>query len=74
MDGKTTTTYRRPATEEAREKRNAYHREYNKRNPERVKQWRLNQARKLLEAAARVDAIPDGQGGSQGDREGGAGE
>lgn len=73
MDGKTTTTYRRPATEEAREKRNAYHREYNKRNPERVKQWRINQAKRLLEAAT-VDAIPDGQGGSQGDREGGAGE
>lgn len=70
MDGKTT-TYRRPATEEAREKRNAYHREYNKRNPERVKQWRINQAKRLLEAAT-VDAIPDSQGGSQGDREGGA--
>ena len=73
MDGKTT-TYRRPATEEAREKRNAYHREYRRQNPDKVIQWRLNQARKLLEAAATVDAIPDGQGGSQGDREGGAGE
>lgn len=67
MDGKTT-TYRRPATEEAREKRNAYHREYNKRNPERVKQWRINQAKRLLEAAT-VDAIPDSQGGSQGDQQ-----
>ena len=67
MDGKTT-TYRRPATEEAREKRNAYHREYNKRNPERVKQWRINQAKRLLEAAT-VDAIPDSQGGSQSDQQ-----
>ena len=76
MDEKTnTTTYRRPLTEEAREHRNTYHREYNKRNPERVKQWRLNQARKLLEAAATVDAIPDGQDGDQHDQqEGGAEE
>lgn len=71
MDGKTTTTYRRPATEEAREKRNAYHREYRRQNPDKVIQWRINQAKRLLEAAT-VDAIPDGQGGSQGDWEGGA--
>lgn len=73
MDGNKTTTYRRPATEEAREKRNAYHREYRRQNPDKVIQWRINQAKRLLEAAT-VDAIPDGQGGSQGDREGGAGE
>ena len=73
MDGNKTTTYRRPATEEAREKRNAYHREYRRQNPDKVIQWRINQAKRLLEAAT-VDAIPAGQGGSQGDREGGAEE
>lgn len=73
MDGNKTTTYRRPATEEAREKRNAYHREYRRQNPDKVIQWRINQAKRLLEAAT-ADAIHDGQGGSQGDREGGAAE
>lgn len=74
MDGNKTTTYRRPATEEAREKRNAYHREYRRQNPDKVIQWRINQAKRLLEAAT-VDAIPDGQDGDQHDRqEGGAEE
>ena len=63
-----TTTYRRPATEEAREKRNAYHRAYNHSHPERVKAWRLNQAKKLL-AAAEANQISNGDRQEGGEEE-----
>ena len=42
------TTYRRPQTDAEREKWNAYRREYRREHPEKVRQWRLNAARRLL--------------------------
>ena len=62
-----TTTYRRPATDEAREKANAYRRRYRQENPERVKRWRndyiMRKAARLMaeQAADRGDDLDDGQ-------------
>lgn len=46
-----TSTYRKPASDEARLRWNKYMRDYRHRNPDKVNQWRLNYAKKLLEAA-----------------------
>lgn len=35
-------TYRRPATDEAREKRNAYMRRYRRDHPDKTREWRQN--------------------------------
>ena len=50
---KRTTTYRRPATDAAREKANAYRRRYRQQNPDRVKKWRTDY---ILRKAARLMA------------------
>ena len=58
------TTYRRPATDEAREKANAYRRRYRQENPERVKRWRddyiMRRAARLMAEQAAAAASGDG--------------
>lgn len=61
---KKTTTYRRPATDEAREHANAYRREYRKRNPERVAKWRRDY---IVRAAARIAAATNDDGQREGE-------
>lgn len=67
MEQAKTTTYRKPATDAAREKANAYRRRYRKENPERVKRWRegyiMRKAARLMaeQAAAAGDDPGDGQ-------------
>lgn len=59
-------TYRRPATDEARERGNAYRRDYARRNPDKVLQWRLHYAQRLLERAAQIsDGGTKGGGGNE---------
>lgn len=57
---KQSTTYRRPKTDEARQRQNEYLRQYRREHPERVQQWRRNY---ILKAAARLAgaASNDGQ-------------
>lgn len=42
-------TYRKPATDQARERANAYQRQYRRNNPDRVKAWRDNYALRRAE-------------------------
>ena len=60
MTAARTSTYRRPATAEARERANAYRRRYRKEHPEAVKRWRDGY---ILRRAARLQAaaISSGQ-------------
>lgn len=48
-----TSTYRRPATDAARLHANAYHREYRRTHPDKVKRWRESY---IMRAAARLAA------------------
>lgn len=52
-------TYRRPASDEAREHANAYRREYRRNNPERVKRWRDDY---IIRKAAQLTAAANGEG------------
>lgn len=49
----TSSTYRRPATKEARENRNAYMRKYRREHPDKIREWRRNY---ILRAAQRLHA------------------
>lgn len=53
MDSRKGKTYRRPKTDEARERGNAYRREYARLHPEKVRQWRLRYAQNLIEREAK---------------------
>lgn len=55
MTTTTRTTYRRPATEDAREKRNAYMRRYRAEHPDKARTWRQNYIKR---AAAKLEARP----------------
>lgn len=59
---KQSTTYRRPKTDEARQRQNEYLRRYRREHPDRVQQWRRNY---ILRAAQRLKAATgdDGQRG-----------
>ena len=50
-------TYRRPATDEAREKRNAYMRRYRREHPGKTREWRQNYIKR---AAARLATAEGG--------------
>ena len=56
-------TYRKPATDQARERANAYQRQYRRNNPDRVKAWRDNYA--LRRADKLRDQARQQEGGEQ---------
>ena len=55
-------TYKRPATDEARERANAYRRKYRAEHPDKVQEWRRNY---IQRAAARIAAAQIGSDGGQ---------
>lgn len=52
----TTTNYRRPKSEAARENRNAYMRKYRREHPDKARAWRENY---ILRAAERLQAAQE---------------
>jgi len=58
-------SYRRPATDEARERANSYQRQYRRANPDRVREWR---ERYIVRKAAQIAAerCQDGLKGGDG--------
>ena len=54
----TTSTYRRPATDEAREKRNAYMRRYRAEHPDKTRAWRQSYIKRAAARLAAADPMP----------------
>ena len=64
----TSSTYRRPATDEARERANAYRRKYRAEHPDKAKAWRLNYIKRAaarLAAAEAAHAEAQAEGGAK---------
>ena len=61
----TSSTYRRPATDEARENRNAYMRRYRAAHPDKTRAWRQNYIKRAAARLAAADPTrPAAEGGA----------
>lgn len=61
----TGTTYRRPASDKARENRNAYMRRYRKAHPDKTRAWRQNYIKRAAARLAAADPTrPAAEGGA----------